>query len=137
LGIVHHDEVAHARRSCTPADDSGFDNRDAQPLARALCRTRSADNPGADDHRVVNFATHLRMTIAKASPSSRIKSASAVMKAEPLILGWTMLSITFTRHSKTLPTMLSCRQTCPSLNFPSATRQASFALVPVPHGERS
>ena len=39
--------------------------------------------------------------------------------------------------SKTLPMMLSCRQTSPGFSLPSATRQASFALVPVPQGERS
>src|SRR5688500_13457896 len=37
----------------------------------------------------------------------------------------------------TLPTILSCRHACPSASLPSANRQASFALVPVPQGERS
>ena len=37
----------------------------------------------------------------------------------------------------TLPTMLSCRQTWPGSSLPSAARQANFALVPVPQGERS
>src|SRR6185369_17335718 len=132
--VVHDDEVAHARRRRTTADDAGLDNRDTQSFARALRRACSSDNPGADNHHVV---AHLRMPAANGSRSSRIKSASAVMNAEPLIRGWTTLSITFTRPSKTLPTMLSCRHTSPSRSLPSATRHASFALVPVPHGERS
>src|SRR6056297_244612 len=33
--------------------------------------------------------------------------------------------------------ILSCTQVSLSASFPSAARQASFALVPVPHGERS
>src|ERR1043166_5008553 len=128
--IIHDDEMAHACRSPTTADYSRLDDRDTQPLARALRRASGSDDPGADDYDVV---AHLRKPIAKGSRSSRIKSDSAVMKAEPLILGWTTLSITFTRPSKTLPTILSCRHTSPSLSFPSATRHASFALVPVPH----
>ena len=39
--------------------------------------------------------------------------------------------------SNTLPVTLSCRHGSPGRSFPSACRQASFALVPVPHGERS
>src|SRR5689334_9684996 len=134
LRIVHHDEMAHARRSRAAADDSRFDDRDTQSRARALRRAGRSDDSSADDHDVV---AHLRMPIANGSRSSRIKSDSAVMKADPLILGWTTLSITFTRPSKTLPTMLSCRHTSPALSFPSANRHASFALVPVPQGERS
>ena len=42
-----------------------------------------------------------------------------------------------TNPSKTLPMRLSWRQTSPSFSFPSAARQASLALVPVPQGERS
>ena len=38
---------------------------------------------------------------------------------------------------KVLPMMLSCTQVAPSASLPSAARQASLALVPVPHGERS
>src|SRR5262249_51176478 len=134
LRIVHDDEMAHARRSRAAADYSRLDDRDTQPLARALRRSGSPDNAGADDYNVV---AHPRMPIAKGSRSSSIKSDSAVMKADPLIRGWTTLSITVTRPSKTLPTMLSWRHTSPSLSFPSATRHASFALVPVPQGERS
>ena len=33
--------------------------------------------------------------------------------------------------------MLSCTHSSPGFNLPSAARRASFALVPVPHGERS
>lgn len=33
--------------------------------------------------------------------------------------------------------MLSCSQVSPSASLPSAARQASLALVPVPHGERA
>ncbi len=47
--------------------------------------------------------------------------------------------VSFVGHepSKTLPMMLSCRQISPSFSLPSAARQASLALVPVPQGERS
>ena len=38
---------------------------------------------------------------------------------------------------KTLPITLSWRHGAPGASLPSAARQASFALVPVPHGERS
>ena len=38
---------------------------------------------------------------------------------------------------KRLPTMLSCTHGSPSPSLPSAARQASFALVPVPEGEGS
>src|ERR1043165_65794 len=132
--IVHHDEMAHARRSRAAANYPRLDDRGAQPFAHTLRRTRSSDNPGADDHDVV---THLRIPVANGSRSSSNKSDSAVMNAEPLIRGWTRLSITCTRPSKILPTILSCRHTSPSASFPSATRHASFALVPVPHGDRS
>src|SRR5678809_104159 len=121
------------RRSGATTDNPGLNDRNAQSLACALRRTRGSDDSGADDHDVTNFNSgHLGMPIASGSRSSIIKDDSAVMKAEPLIRGWTTLSITFTRPSKTLPTILSCRHTSPSLSFPSATRHASFALVPVP-----
>ncbi len=112
LGIVHHNEMAHARRSGATADYSRFDDRDTQSFARTLRRARGSDNARADDHYVTNFNSgHLGMPIANGSRSSIIKLVSAVMNAEPLIRGWTTLSITFTRPSKTLPTMLSCRHT--------------------------
>ena len=38
---------------------------------------------------------------------------------------------------ESLPRILACRQVSPSANFPAACRQANFALVPVPQGERS
>jgi len=41
------------------------------------------------------------------------------------------------RPVKRLPMMLSCTHGWPSSSFPSAARHASFALVPVPQGERS
>src|SRR6185503_6581068 len=98
LGIIHHDEMAHARRSRTAANNPGLDDRDTQSFARALRRTRSPDNARTDDHYVTNFNSgHLGMPIRSGSRSSIIKSDSAVMNAEPLIRGWTRLSITFTR----------------------------------------
>jgi hypothetical protein len=41
------------------------------------------------------------------------------------------------RASKRLPRIPSWTQVSPSASLPSAARHASFALVPVPHGERS
>ena len=55
-------------------------------------------------------------------------------------LSWTLDHagpLTRTVTSNTLPTTLSCRQLSPSASRPSAYRQATFALVPVPHGDRS
>src|SRR6185503_18503576 len=131
IRIVHHDEMAHARRSRTTTHDPRFNDRDSQPFARALRRTRGSDNPRADNDRVESFRTHLPMPMAKGSRASRIRSASAVIKAEPLIRGCTTLSTTLIDPSKTLPTILSCFHTSPSFSFPSAKRHASLALVPV------
>src|SRR6185369_10661547 len=135
--VVHHREMAHACRGRAAADYGSLDNRNCQTFTRTLRRTRGSDDTRADDDDVVSFRTHLPMPMAKGSRASRIRSASAVIKAEPLIRGCTTLSTTLIDPSKTLPTILSCFHTSPSFSLPSAKRHASLALVPVPHGERS
>src|SRR5678816_644817 len=98
-----------------------------------LQRARSSNNPCANYDDVVGGRGHALIPMQNGSFSSRIKSASAVMNADPLILGWTTLSETRTEPSKIEPTRLSCLQIWPSLIFPSANKHASLALVPVPH----
>src|SRR5437870_203184 len=70
------------------------------------------------------------------SAGLRINVASAVTNAVPVRVGTISPFTLRTVPSNTLPVMLSCRQTSPSFSLPSAKRHASFALVPVPHGER-
>src|SRR5215213_9090474 len=129
--------MAHAGCCRAATDNAGFNDCQAHSLTGTLSRTRSPDDTGADDDHVVSFGAHLPMPMAKGSRASRIRSASAVIKAEPLIRGCTRLSTTLIVPSKILPTMLSCFQTCPYSSSPSANKHASLALVPVPHGERS
>ena len=62
---------------------------------------------------------------------------SPLTNARPVIVGMTPPSTWRYRPTKIVPTIDSCRQTWPSASLPSAARQASFALVPVPQGERS
>ena len=82
---------------------------------------------------------HDRIPSLSGSSSSTISVASAVMYAVPVMLGITTPGspTDSMRPSNTLPVMLSCRHTSPGFSLPSANRHASFALVPVPHGERS
>src|SRR6201999_4100368 len=83
---------------------------------------------------------HARIPQQKGSSGSSLKTLSPVMYAAPVMIGTTSpLARSCQRKldSKLLPMRLSCTQASPSPNLPSAARQASFALVPVPQGERS
>ena len=71
------------------------------------------------------------------SRSSSTNSDCAVTNAEPRMNGITWPSTISMRPSNTLPVMLSCFHTSPGCSRPSANKQAIFALVPVPQGERS
>ena len=65
---------------------------------------------------------------------------SALTWAVPVTVGAMVpaaRSIHSKRPVKRLPRMLSWIQGWPAASFPSAARQASLALVPVPQGERS
>src|SRR6202030_2194364 len=95
------------------------------------------DDAAADDDHLAAARAHARMPPANGSPGPISSVASPVMCASPVIVGYTTPSTTSTLPVKTLPTMLSWRHSCPGRNLPSAYRQASLALVPVPHGERS
>ena len=74
------------------------------------------------------------------SCSSNSSVASLFTKAVPVMVG-TMVPVPRSSQRNlpvnVLPRMLSCTHGAPSASFPSAARHASFALVPVPHGERS
>ena len=75
------------------------------------------------------------------SRSSSSSVASALTKRVPVMVGaiWPLRAIEPAEAAalNVLPMMLSCTQRAPSASLPSAARQASFALVPVPQGERS
>src|SRR5262249_42504491 len=112
------------------------DDDDRELLRGELTGTGGSDNAGTDNHNV-GGGFHRRRPFRKGSLASRSRTPSEVRNAEPLRLGSSLPSSTRIRPSKTLPTMLSCRHTCPGRSLPSAYRQASLALVPVPQGERS
>ena len=105
------------------------------------CRHQIRDLTGREALHPLEVAGggHARIPSLSGSSASTISVASAVTYAVPVMLGITTPGppVGSTRPSKTLPMMLSCRHTSPGFSLPSATRQASFALVPVPHGERS
>ena len=66
--------------------------------------------------------------------------ASAFTKALPVITGSILPAARSSQRNlpvNVLPMMLSWIHASPSASLPSAARQASFALVPVPQGERS
>ena len=50
--IVHDDDVPHAGRGGTAADESALDERDRESRPRQLARACRADDPAADDDRV-------------------------------------------------------------------------------------
>ena len=87
LGIVHDNNMAHARRSRPSADDPGLDDGDTHPRAGAFRGACGADNACADNHCIVIEGSHRRIPQQNGSRSSRIKVASALTKAEPLMLG--------------------------------------------------
>src|SRR5690348_2207753 len=137
FGVVHHHDVAHAGGSRAASHCVAIDDCDPHALAGALFRASCTDDARSNHNHVEGEPTHRRMPMQNGSRGSRTRFASALTNAEPLMLGCTCPSRTLILPSNTLPTMLSCFHTWPSSSLPSAYRQASLALVPVPHGDRS
>src|SRR5690606_26825229 len=103
-------------------------------LARRVVSAAKPDHAASDNR---DFSHALRIPQQSGSRSFSSRCASLFTKAVPVIVGITCPSRSSTVPSNVLPVMLSCRHVWPGRNLPSATRQASFALVPVPQGERS
>src|SRR6185312_3816548 len=137
IRVVHYNNVTHRSSGCASSDHVAVDHGNPHPALDAFICASGAHDSGAHNRHVIGRVTHARMPLQNGSCGSSNSSACEFTKAEPVMLGYTRPSITLTLHSNTLPTMLSCRHTSPSRNFPSAKRHASFALVPVPQGERS
>src|SRR5262249_10128200 len=133
--VAGADEAAVGVRAAA-ADGPLVDDRDAPTGPLQIVGAGGADDAAADHHHPAGGA-HERMPVRNGWRSSSSRSAPAATQAEPVIRGMTRSPAMRTDPSKTLPITLSCRQTWPSVSLPSATRQASLALVPVPHGERS
>src|SRR5580692_1311653 len=109
-------------------------------------RVRTRENAVAESHdqlaghRLNQRFGHARMPQQTGSSGSSRSTFSPVTCAVPVMEGTiSPLSRSCQRKlaSKVLPIKLSCIQTAPSASLPSAARQASLALVPVPHGDRS
>src|SRR5882672_6582218 len=130
-------DVAAVGVRATPAEGTAVDHLHRPAGARQVVGAGGADDAAADDDHLAAARAHARMPPANGSAGSTSSVASAVMCAAPVIVGKMTPSATSTVPVKTLPTMLSCRHGCPGRNLPSSYRQASLALVPVPHGERS
>ena len=74
------------------------------------------------------------------SASSKSSVVSLVTYAAPVMCGSTpsrCCPSMVNEASNVVPITLSCRQISPGCNFSLAARQASYALMPVPQGERS
>src|SRR5262249_4347824 len=125
----------HAGGRRAAADGAVVDDDDRMAIAGQGSGAGGADDPGADDDDPP--AVHARMPRPKGSASSIRSVASAVTNARPRTSGITPPSPTVPRAATRLPMTLSWRHHCPSASLPSAIRQATLALVPVPHGERS
>src|SRR5262249_50661539 len=113
------------------------DDRDGQAGPLQVVSAAQSDHPAAHHHDPLHGTDPppLPQPNGSSSPSSSV--ASPVTYACPPTVGTTRSPSTRTVPRNTVPRMPSCRHTCPSRSLPSATRQASLALVPVPHGERS
>src|SRR6185503_18913586 len=134
--VAGHDHPRVAVRAAAAVLRSLVEHRDLETLRRGEEGRAEADHAGPEDEDAAGHAS--RRPKRRGSRSSRSSVASAVTKARPVRRGITRPSAsTSYEASKTLPVMLSCRHTSPGAKAPSAWRQASFALVPVPQGERS
>ena len=120
FGIVHDDDMAHAGRGCAAANHIFFHYGDAQPAFGALKRAGRAHNSSAHDEDIGALRAHHRMPQQKGSASSRIRSASALTKADPVMNGRISPFTISTRPENTEPTTLSCRHSSPSFSLPSA-----------------
>src|SRR5262249_2643839 len=119
------DEAAVGVRT-PPAELALVDDCHRPAVAGQVVGAGGADDSAADDD---DLTAHVRIPIPNGSAGSSSSVASALTWAEPRTRGTTRPSISRIDPSKTLPTMLSCRQTCPSFSLPSANRHASLALV--------
>src|SRR5689334_8772616 len=129
------DVARHVRRN----DKNSRADHDSHGDHHRIEQAEFADEAGLaiDGDVVSGFYAHAGMPQQKGSRSSSTSSDCAVTKAEPRINGMTWPSMSSMRPSNMLPVILSCFQTSPGWSRPSAYRQAIFALVPVPQGERS
>src|SRR5205085_374349 len=127
--VAGRDEAAVAVRAAL-AEGAAVEERDLPAGAGEVIGRGRADDAAADHDDPAG--AHERIPMRNGSAGSKKSVASAVMYAEPVIVGMTRSPSTlFTAPSKTVPRMLSCRQTWPTLILPSANKQASLALVPV------
>src|SRR5262245_31572119 len=101
-----------AKFAAVEHDDSPADM--GQVVSAGRSDHSTADN---DD---VSAIGHVGRPVPNGSAGSRIRVASAVTNADPVIRGMTFPFATRTDPSKTLPTTLSCRQKSPGLSLPSA-----------------
>src|ERR1700722_14948775 len=133
--VVENQDVPHRCSGGAGSDLRPLHQGDTHASSRKGQGTCGADNPTANNDCVKCHG--VPMPQQNASRGSRMSVDSAVMKAAPVMLGNSFASRMAMRPSKTLPITLSWRQTWPGAIRPSAYRQASLALVPVPQGERS
>src|ERR1700689_2852082 len=115
--MVKYDDVAHRGSGGAPPDLCPFHQREAHGVSREGKGTGGTDNPAAYDDCVEGMGHRPQQ---KVSRGSRMRVDSEVIKAVPVMLGITFLSCNRTWPSKTLPMMLSCRQTSPGARSPSA-----------------
>src|SRR5262249_17259581 len=109
-------------------------------VGRAEAHDPRAHHPDTAAHAAGGKAPPQGAPPSKGARWWRRRVASPVTWAVPVISGTTRPAAALSRRkrpSKTLPMTLSWRHTAPGASLPSASRQASFALVPVPQGERS
>src|SRR5678815_2386418 len=141
--MTGHDHAGVAERAPVAAGGIPLDDGDLVAALAQKERGTQPDGAGAADQDMLHAPLSERggrIPQRKGSFGSRRNVASAVTCAEPVMNG--AISPVRRSHQRyraenTLPITLSCTQTSPSASFPSAARQASLALVPVPHGDRS
>src|ERR1035438_9367524 len=107
VAVIHDNDVAHSRSGCAAPNDVLAYHHDTQASTCEFVRTRRTHNAGTDNGNVIGCLTHARMPIHSGSRGSSTNSASAFTNADPLMLGYTLPSCTFTLPSNRLPTMLS------------------------------
>src|SRR5262245_34947512 len=112
------DEAAIGVRAAH-AEAARVHDRHGPAGARKVVGAAGANDAAAHNDDGTRLA-HARMPVRKGSLESSSRVASAVTKAEPVTRGMTWPSRIRMLPSKMLPTMLSCRQTSPSLSLPSA-----------------
>src|ERR1700730_15139227 len=111
LRIIHHHDVSHAGGGGATSDHIAINDPNPHALPDALLRASCTHNASSNDNHVVRCYAHRRMPMQNGSRVSRIKSASALTNAPPLMLGYTCPSQSLMLPSNKLPTMLSCFHT--------------------------